>query len=119
MFHGQSIRLQRLDDGFVELCFDREGDVINKLDARTVDEFRQATAAIAADPIAAEPMAGIAMPTWLAAESTTPTPDRCRRAITAPSGTATSTASAIAVPTSHRVTAKRSTSCGAISARET
>lgn len=50
MFNGQSIQLRRLDDGFVELCFDRQGDVINKLDARTVDEFRQATAAIAADP---------------------------------------------------------------------
>ena len=49
MFHGESIQLRRLDDGFVELSFDRQGDAINKLDARTVDEFRQATAAIAAD----------------------------------------------------------------------
>ncbi|RQH05054.1 fatty acid oxidation complex subunit alpha FadB [Paraburkholderia dinghuensis] len=47
MFKGQSIRVQALGDGYVELCFDREGDSINKLDARTVDELRRATAEIA------------------------------------------------------------------------
>ena len=48
MYQGQSIRVQALDEGFVELCFDREGDVINKLDARTVREFGEATRVIAA-----------------------------------------------------------------------
>ncbi len=50
MFQGDSIQLRALDDGFVELCFDRQGDAINKLDARTVDEFRRATEALATTP---------------------------------------------------------------------
>ena len=49
MFQGDSIQVRRLDDGFAELCFDRQGDAINKLDARTVDEFQRATRVIAAD----------------------------------------------------------------------
>ncbi|WP_323122935.1 fatty acid oxidation complex subunit alpha FadB [Burkholderia alba] len=48
MFQGENIQLKRLDEGFVELCFDRAGDAINKLDGRTVDEFRQATGVLAA-----------------------------------------------------------------------
>lgn len=48
MYQGQSIRAHRIEGGFVELCFDREGDQINKLDARTVRELGEATAAIAA-----------------------------------------------------------------------
>ncbi len=47
MFQGDSIRLNRLDEGFVELCFDARNEPINKLDARTVDEFRQATELLA------------------------------------------------------------------------
>ncbi len=47
---GQSIQVLPLADGLVELRFDRQGEAINKLDARTVDEFRQATALIAAAP---------------------------------------------------------------------
>lgn len=47
MFKGQSIQVRALGDGYVELCFDREGDAINKLDSRTVDELRRATAEIA------------------------------------------------------------------------
>ena len=50
MYQGQSIRAQRIEGGFVELCFDREGDAINKLDARTVRELGEATAAIVSDP---------------------------------------------------------------------
>jgi len=49
LFQGDSIQVRRLDDGFAELCFDRRGDAINKLDARTVDEFQRATNVIAAD----------------------------------------------------------------------
>lgn len=49
MFQGQSIHVVPLADGFVELCFDRDGDVINKLDKRTVREFHQAVSLIGAD----------------------------------------------------------------------
>ncbi|MDB5969373.1 MAG: Multifunctional fatty acid oxidation complex subunit alpha [Hydrocarboniphaga sp.] len=47
MFKGQSIRVEAIGGGIVELCFDRGGDSINKFDARTVDELRSASAAIA------------------------------------------------------------------------
>jgi 3-hydroxyacyl-CoA dehydrogenase/enoyl-CoA hydratase/3-hydroxybutyryl-CoA epimerase/enoyl-CoA isomerase len=51
MFSGKSLRLRAVDEGLgeglVELVFDREGEAINKFDARTVDELRAATAAIA------------------------------------------------------------------------
>jgi len=47
MFEGQSVRLQMLGEGIAELCFDRRGDVINKLDVRTVNELGAATAEIA------------------------------------------------------------------------
>lgn len=50
MFEGNSIQLVRLDNGFVELRFDRREEAINKLDARTVAEFREVTAMIAAAP---------------------------------------------------------------------
>ncbi len=49
MFQGESITVQRLADGFVELRFDRQGDTINKLDRRTVQELKTATDRIAAD----------------------------------------------------------------------
>lgn len=48
LFQGESIQVLPLQDGLVEMRFDRRGDAINKLDARTVDEFRQATRLIAA-----------------------------------------------------------------------
>lgn len=50
MFQGESIEILPLQDGLVELRFDRRGEAINKLDARTVEEFRQATQRIAASP---------------------------------------------------------------------
>ncbi|MEA3102711.1 fatty acid oxidation complex subunit alpha FadB, partial [Caballeronia mineralivorans] len=50
MFQGDSVQLFRLADGLVELRFDRRGEAINKLDERTIDEFRQATTLIAAAP---------------------------------------------------------------------
>lgn len=46
MFSGHTIRVQRLNEGFVELCFDREKSSINKLDAQTLDELTKAIAAI-------------------------------------------------------------------------
>ncbi|TDK65649.1 fatty acid oxidation complex subunit alpha FadB [Sapientia aquatica] len=42
MFKGTTIQVFALDNGFIELCFDRIGVAINKLDRRTVDELREA-----------------------------------------------------------------------------
>lgn len=49
MFHGKSIRVQALGDGLVELCFDRQGEAINKLDARSVAELLKAVTTIGTD----------------------------------------------------------------------
>lgn len=48
MFQGESIRVNALEDGLVELCFDRSEDAINKFDRRTVSELQQAITAIGA-----------------------------------------------------------------------
>ena len=51
MFQGQSIRIELLgDSGLVELCFDRQGESINKLDERTMTELRETTALLAGVP---------------------------------------------------------------------
>lgn len=42
MFQGQAIRLLPLEGGFIELCFDRQGESVNKLDAMTLNELREA-----------------------------------------------------------------------------
>ena len=41
MFEGQSIRLSTLPGDIAELCFDRQGESINKLDRRTLDELAE------------------------------------------------------------------------------
>jgi 3-hydroxyacyl-CoA dehydrogenase/enoyl-CoA hydratase/3-hydroxybutyryl-CoA epimerase/enoyl-CoA isomerase len=46
MFEGESVRVQLLGEGIAEVCFDRRGDAINKLDVRTVEELRAATEAL-------------------------------------------------------------------------
>ncbi len=48
VFAGQSIQVREIGDGFVDLCFDAKDGAINKFDKRTVDELKQAVAAIAA-----------------------------------------------------------------------
>jgi 3-hydroxyacyl-CoA dehydrogenase/enoyl-CoA hydratase/3-hydroxybutyryl-CoA epimerase/enoyl-CoA isomerase len=48
MFQGESIRVSALEDGVVELCFDRKDDAINKFDKRTVSELQQAITAASA-----------------------------------------------------------------------
>lgn len=49
MFQGQSLWVGALSEsGMFELCFDRQGEAINKLDARTIAEFGQATQLLAA-----------------------------------------------------------------------
>ncbi|HVT34833.1 MAG TPA: fatty acid oxidation complex subunit alpha FadB [Nevskiaceae bacterium] len=42
IFEGQSLKVTLLDGGIAELCFDRQNDSINKFDARTVNELREA-----------------------------------------------------------------------------
>ncbi|SEL22865.1 3-hydroxyacyl-CoA dehydrogenase / enoyl-CoA hydratase / 3-hydroxybutyryl-CoA epimerase / enoyl-CoA isomerase [Roseateles sp. YR242] len=62
MFEGQNLRLTRLpgEAGLVELCFDRQGDVINKLDERTVAEFRRAVAWLGTEAAALQaPLRGV------------------------------------------------------------
>ena len=49
MFQGQSIRVTRLPGDLAELCFDRQGEPINKFDSRTVSELAQAGVALAGD----------------------------------------------------------------------
>jgi len=49
MYQGQSIQVRKLEGDIVELCFDSKTDSVNKFDARTVNELREAVAAIQAD----------------------------------------------------------------------
>ena len=48
IFQGHTLRVTCLSDGHAELCFDRTGESINKLDTRALDEVAAAAAAIAA-----------------------------------------------------------------------
>ncbi len=50
LYQGQSIDVLPLDEGFVELRFDRKNESVNKFDKRTVNELRDAVAAIAKHP---------------------------------------------------------------------
>jgi 3-hydroxyacyl-CoA dehydrogenase/enoyl-CoA hydratase/3-hydroxybutyryl-CoA epimerase/enoyl-CoA isomerase len=49
MYQGQTIQVSRLDGDIAELKFDRQGDAINKFDAGTLKELREAGAVLAAD----------------------------------------------------------------------
>jgi hypothetical protein len=62
---------------------------------------------------------GTATPTWLRADSSWPLGRSCRAAASTPAGTASASASAVAVPTSHSVTSNGSRICGPIGARLT
>src|SRR5258706_4254746 len=42
MFQGKTLRMQLLSAGFVELCFDRGSESVNKFDTLTVAELQQA-----------------------------------------------------------------------------
>lgn len=50
MYQGKALRLLALEDGLVELCFDRAGESVNKLDKVTVCELRKAVESISDDP---------------------------------------------------------------------
>jgi 3-hydroxyacyl-CoA dehydrogenase / enoyl-CoA hydratase / 3-hydroxybutyryl-CoA epimerase / enoyl-CoA isomerase len=49
MFAADCVSVTPLHGGVVELCFDRQGDAINKLDDKAVAQFSQAVQAIRAD----------------------------------------------------------------------
>jgi len=46
---GQALSLKRLDDGIVELCFDRQGESVNKFDRLTLAELAAAAAELKND----------------------------------------------------------------------
>jgi 3-hydroxyacyl-CoA dehydrogenase / enoyl-CoA hydratase / 3-hydroxybutyryl-CoA epimerase / enoyl-CoA isomerase len=50
LHQGRTVHVLRLDNGIAELCFDRNGEAINKLDRLTLAEIAEAVAAIAAAP---------------------------------------------------------------------
>ncbi|HMN79837.1 MAG TPA: 3-hydroxyacyl-CoA dehydrogenase NAD-binding domain-containing protein [Burkholderiaceae bacterium] len=50
MYQGRNVRVDAIEEGFVELCFDRTGAPANLFDADTVAELKEAVAAIAATP---------------------------------------------------------------------
>jgi len=49
IYSGKAITVQANDDGIAELCFDLQDESINKLNVLTLNELKEATAAIAAD----------------------------------------------------------------------
>src|SRR6056300_730068 len=49
IYSGKAITVQAIDDGIAELCFDLQNDSVNKFNALTLNELKEATAAIAAD----------------------------------------------------------------------
>mgnify|MGYP000273026130 CR=1 FL=1 len=49
IYSGKAITVQASDDGIAELCFDLQDESVNKFNALTLNELRDATAAIAAD----------------------------------------------------------------------
>jgi len=49
IYSGKAITVQATDDGIAELCFDLQDDSVNKFNALTLNELKEATAAIAAD----------------------------------------------------------------------
>lgn len=50
LYQGETVRVTELNDGIVELCFDRAGSSINKMDKRMTQEFGEAVALLAARP---------------------------------------------------------------------
>ena len=49
IYSGKAIHVQAAGDGIAELCFDLQDESVNKFNAVTLNELRDATAAIAAD----------------------------------------------------------------------
>ena len=51
IYSGKAISVQATDDGIAELCFDLQDESVNKFNALTLNELKEATAAIAADTL--------------------------------------------------------------------
>ncbi|MBD2859678.1 fatty acid oxidation complex subunit alpha FadB [Spongiibacter sp. KMU-158] len=49
IYQGQALTAKYLDGGIAELCFDLQGDSVNKFNRLTLNELDQATAALAAE----------------------------------------------------------------------
>ncbi len=49
IYSGKAITVKATEDGIAELCFDLQGESVNKFNALTLDELQEATAAIASD----------------------------------------------------------------------
>ena len=49
IYSGKAITVQATGDGIAELCFDLQDESVNKFNALTLNELKEATAAIAAD----------------------------------------------------------------------
>jgi len=49
IYSGKAITVQAKSDGIAELCFDLQNESVNKFNALTIGELKDATAAIAAD----------------------------------------------------------------------
>jgi 3-hydroxyacyl-CoA dehydrogenase/enoyl-CoA hydratase/3-hydroxybutyryl-CoA epimerase/enoyl-CoA isomerase len=49
IYSGKAISVQATDDGIAELCFDLQDESVNKFNALTLNELKEAAAAIAAD----------------------------------------------------------------------
>jgi 3-hydroxyacyl-CoA dehydrogenase/enoyl-CoA hydratase/3-hydroxybutyryl-CoA epimerase/enoyl-CoA isomerase len=49
IYSGKAITVRSTDDGIAELCFDLQDESVNKFNALTIGELKDATAAIAAD----------------------------------------------------------------------
>jgi 3-hydroxyacyl-CoA dehydrogenase/enoyl-CoA hydratase/3-hydroxybutyryl-CoA epimerase/enoyl-CoA isomerase len=50
MYQGQTLHLTALGEQLVELCFDRQGQAVNKFDAATLDELQAALAVLTKVP---------------------------------------------------------------------
>ena len=49
IYQGKALTAKYLDDGIAELCFDLEGDSVNKFNRLTLEELGEATTALAAE----------------------------------------------------------------------
>ncbi len=49
IYSGKAITVKAIDDGIAELCFDLQDDSVNKFNALTLNELKEAVAAIASD----------------------------------------------------------------------
>ena len=46
IYSGQAITVRATDEGIAELCFDLKDESVNKFNALTINELKEATAAV-------------------------------------------------------------------------